>query len=152
MGDTRIHCSHEREGRRRRFAGVLALLWGLYALAGASGLCRVACAQSSLPHTHAPTVPAPACHCLMCHGTTRQGKRLCCCKTADTPQQQAVITSRCDRGAPAVLAAATSWPVIRPGAALVILLQHSAPRFIPAENYSAFSFLLPPITQPPILL
>jgi len=144
--------------RRRSLAATLALLWGMYALLGASGLCSITSVQGLSPQVHnltsqnlaqtSPT-PAPTCHCRMCHGMMRGGRMLCCCKTARTPQQQAVITARCDQGAPAVLAAATSWPVVRPGLTASFLPRLGRPRFVRPGDQFAFSVFLLPLPSPP---
>jgi len=144
--------------RRQSLAAILALLWGVYALLGASGLCSITSVQGLAPQVHnltsqnlaqtSPT-PAPTCHCRMCHGMMHGGKCCCCCKAVRTPQQQAIITARCDQGAPAVLVAVTSWPVVRPGLTASFLPRLGRPYFVRPGDQFAFSVFLLPLPSPP---
>lgn len=139
---------------RRGVAALLATLWSLYALLGASGLCRVTLAATPSPHGRSLNkvqAPSPACVCRVCHGLLRGGKRHCCCKTAQTPQRQAAVTARCDQGTPAVLAAVNSWPVLRSGTTVAVPPQFDGPRFTCATHQFAPSFSLSPLTPPPCL-
>ena len=82
----------------------------------------------------------------------RGGKRVRCCQTAHPPQQQAVLSARCDQGAPAVLAAATSWPVVRPDVAEMSRAFLGRPRFVRPADQSVPSASPRPLTPPPCLL
>ena len=142
--------------RRRLLAAILALLWALYTLLGASSLCARASAHGTVPPSRAvvSTSPsAPVCHCKMCHGIRRDGKMVCCCgKAAQTAQQQAVIAVRCDQGAPAALAAVTSWPVVQPVLAAAVFPSLTGQQFARPADSSALSLSPRPLTPPPCVL
>lgn len=140
--------------RRRFSAFALALLWGVYVLLGAFSFCTRASAHApaSPSRTLAAPTPAPVCHCKMCRGTMRGGKMVCCCCGSHAPATQAAFTARCDQGAPAVLTAVTSWPVVQPvltAAASPCLTGRQFAR--PGETF-ALSLSRLPLTPPPSFL
>lgn len=96
---------------------------------------------------------SPFCRCVTCHGVMRGGKRLCCCLTPQPSLPTAVLSAHCDAGAPATLAAVTSWPVMRAPLPATSVCTHSPrPCFARAADVHAPSLTLLPPTPPPCLL
>ena len=147
----------QNQAQRRRFSGLLALLWALYAVGGvvlADGSPPAAPSAQSASQTHAcPMTGGPVCHCTHCHGVLRNGKRACCCLAASPSTPTAALSARCDGGGPDTRTAVASWPVVRaPRPATLPLSYSPRARFARAADVDAPSRTLLPPTPPPCLL
>ena len=132
----------------RSLAGTLAIFWAMLATIGAVGLNQSSSALQSGPASRLYQAKMASCRCI----TTcpMNAKHPCCCKTARTVPQRAIIASRCSQDTPSPLTTFTHWPLAVPPV-FSVATPENAQNVYRLINLKTISFQPAPPNQPPCL-